>query len=173
VPSEAAAIGVAPKTGESDMGNDRDHGATFLREVRVQYGRARVRYESRILGPELAIEIARKVVRDHAREHFLAIYLDARHRPIAYQIVSIGTADQSLVHPREVFQPALLCGAVALVVLHSHPSGDPSPSAEDREVTRRLAEAGKLLGVALLDHIVFTAEDGYHSFVRSSPELLR
>ena len=155
------------------MRSDRDHGATFIREVRVQYGRARVRYESRILGPELAVELARKVVRDHAREHFLAIYLDSRHRPIAYQVVSIGTADQSLVHPREVFQPGLLCGAVALLVAHSHPSGDPSPSAEDREVTRRLADAGKLLGVALLDHVIFTTDGAFHSFARSSPEVLR
>ena len=155
------------------MGSERDHGATFIREVRVQYGRTRVRYESRIRGPELAVELARKVVRDHAREHSLGIYLDSRHRPIAYQIVSIGTADQSLVHPREVFQPGLLCGAIALLVAHSHPSGDPSPSAEDREVTKRLAEAGKLLGIALLDHVVFTVEGAYHSLVRSSPDLLR
>jgi len=87
--------------------------------------------------------------------------------------VSIGTADQSLVHPREVFQPGLLCGAVALLVAHSHPSGGPSPSAEDRDVTRRLADAGKLLGIALLDHVVFTADGDFHSFARSSPELLR
>ena len=86
----------------------------------------------------------------------MALYLDGRHRPIAHQVVSIGTASASLVHPREVFQPAILVGACAVIVAHNHPSGDPTPSAEDREITRRLAQAGALLGVSLLDSVVFT-----------------
>jgi proteasome lid subunit RPN8/RPN11 len=132
---------------------------------------------------ELAVELARKIVRDHGQLSLASgdpeasqraePRRDSRHRPIAYQVVSIGTADQSLVHPREVFQPGLLCGSVALLVAHSHPSGDPSPSAQDREVTRRLADAGKLLGVALLDHVIFTADGAFHSFARSAPELMR
>ena len=155
------------------MRSDRDHGTMFIREVRVQYRGPRLACTHPLLGPEDVVRFVRKAVRDHAREPFLAIYLDARHQGIAYQVVSIGTANQSLVHPREVFQPAVLTGSTALVLAHNHPSGDPSPSPEDREVTRRIAEAGSLLGIALLDHVVFTAEGAYHSFARSEPALLR
>ena len=77
-------------------------------------------------------------------------------------MASQGTLTASLVHPREVFRPALREGAAALVVAHNHPSGDPSPSAEDQEVTRRLVQAGALLGVPLLDHVV-VAERGWTS----------
>jgi DNA repair protein RadC len=100
-------------------------------------------------------------VRDDAREHFVAVYLDGRHRPIAHQVVSIGTASASLVHPREVFQPAILVGAWAVIVAHNHPSGYPTPSREDRDITQRLSQAGALLGVSLLDSVVFTRKGGF------------
>ena len=114
----------------------------------------------------------RRAVTDHAREHFVALYLDGRHRPVAHQIVSVGTATASLVHPREVFQPAVLLGACALIVARNHPSGDPSPSVEDRDVTKRLAQAGKLLGITLLDSIVWTHEGTFASLRELSPDLL-
>ena len=69
-------------------------------------------------------------------------------------MASIGTATASLIHPREIFQPAIAVGAVALIVSHNHPSGDPRPSAEDHAITKRLVEAGHLLGIQLLDHVV-------------------
>lgn len=100
----------------------------------------------------------------HARkEVFLALLLDARHRLLRVERVSEGTLDSSVVHPREVFAPALREAAAAVVVAHNHPSGDPSPSAEDRHVTRRLAEAGRLVGVALLDHVI-VGDPGFVSF---------
>jgi DNA repair protein RadC len=101
-------------------------------------------------------------LRDATRERFLALLLDGRHRVIREVEISRGTLTASLVHPREVFRPALRDGAAALVVVHNHPSGDPTPSAEDRQVTDRLARAGELLGVRLLDHVV-VAEHGYRS----------
>lgn len=88
------------------------------------------------------------------REHFRAIYLDARRRMLACETVSVGTLTASLVHPREVFRPALERSAVSLVVAHNHPSGDPTPSAEDAALTRRLRRAGDILGIELLDHLV-------------------
>ena len=97
-------------------------------------------------GPAAVAQFVRQLVANDAREHFVAIMLDGRHRPIAYQVVSVGTATASLVHPREVFQTAVGLGAVALIVAHSHPSGDPTPSSEDREVTGRLAQAGRVSG---------------------------
>ncbi len=87
-------------------------------------------------------------------ECFRGLYLDAKGRLLHHQQLSEGTLTASLVHPREVFGPALTHRAAAVVVAHNHPSGDPEPSAEDRATTRRLVRAGRLLGVELLDHVV-------------------
>lgn len=91
------------------------------------------------------------------REHFMAIYLDVRRRVVDTKLVSTGTMSSSLVCPREVFRPALTCGADCIVVAHNHPSGDPEPSPEDIALTRRLDKAAGLLGFRLLDHLVVTA----------------
>lgn len=88
------------------------------------------------------------------REHFLALYLDTRHRLGAVETVSIGSLNASLVHPREVFRPAISWGAAAVIVAHNHPSGWVRPSSEDRELTARLIRCGRLLGIELLDHII-------------------
>ncbi len=99
----------------------------------------------------------------HARqERFLVLLLDGRQRLLRIETVSQGTLTASLVHPREVFRPALREAAAALILVHNHPSGDPAPSAEDREVTRRLARAGEILGIRVLDHVI-VAERGYRS----------
>jgi DNA repair protein RadC len=101
-------------------------------------------------------------LRDARQECFLVLLLDGRHRLIREQLVSRGTLTASLVHPREVFRPALQASAAALLLVHNHPSGDPTPSPEDREVTRRLSRAGEILGIAVVDHVV-VAERGYCS----------
>lgn len=92
--------------------------------------------------------------RTRDREHFVALFLNARSSVIAIDLISVGTVSASLVHPREVFKGAILFNACAVIVAHNHPSGDTSPSPEDREATRRLQKAGELLGIALLDHII-------------------
>jgi DNA repair protein RadC len=96
------------------------------------------------------------------QEHFAVVLLDGRHRVLGDEVVSQGTLTASLVHPREVFRPALRASAAALILVHNHPSGDPTPSAEDRAVTERLARAGEILGIRVLDHVV-VAERGYVS----------
>ncbi len=101
-------------------------------------------------------------LRDLRQERFVVVLLDARHRVMRTEVVSQGTLTASLVHPREVFRPALRDAAAALVLVHNHPSGDPTPSREDREVTIRLSRAGEILGVRVLDHVVL-AERGYCS----------
>lgn len=136
----------------------------FVREVSIRYRGRGLKTPAKISAPTNAVDLARKSVHDDSKEHFLAFYLDGRHRPIARSTVSVGTATASLVHPREVFQAAVGIGAVAVIVLHNHPSGDPTPSQEDHTVTRRLVDAGKLLGITVLDHIVWTASGGYYSF---------
>lgn len=97
-------------------------------------------------------------------ESFHALYLDAKGRLAHERTVSTGTLTSSLVHPREVFAPAVAHRAAAVIVAHNHPSGDPEPSAEDRATTRRLQRAGRLLGIELLDHVV-VARGGYVSFL--------
>ncbi len=99
-------------------------------------------------------------------ERFHALLLDGRHRVMGDVLVSQGTLTASLVHPREVFRAAIRRSAAALVLVHNHPSGDPSPSAEDRRVTERLVQAGELIGIRVIDHVV-VAERGYHSFSES------
>jgi DNA repair protein RadC len=96
-------------------------------------------------------------MRSYRQEVFVVLLLDARQRVIGDVEVHRGSLDQSLVHPREVFAPALRESAAAILVLHNHPSGDPTPSEEDREVTLRLAQAGEILGVRLIDHVVIGA----------------
>ncbi len=115
-----------------------------------------------VRGPEDVFRHFHPTLRDAPHEHFLVVLLDGRHRVLREVLTSQGTLTASLVHPREVFRPALREGAAALIVVHNHPSGDPSPSPEDREVTRRLARAGQLLGIPLLDHVV-VAERGFRS----------
>ncbi|MDQ1257333.1 MAG: repair protein RadC [Candidatus Hydrogenedentes bacterium] len=95
------------------------------------------------------------------REHVVCIHLDTKNRPIGRQVVSVGTLNASLVHPREVFKAALLANANAIAMVHNHPSGDLSPSRDDDDLTRNIARAGALLGIKLLDHVIL-APDGSH-----------
>ncbi len=116
-------------------------------------------------GPERVMEHVPREVRQARREHLLAFSLNARNQLLHLETVSIGTLSASLVHPREVFAPAIAHAAAAVVVAHNHPSGDPAPSAEDREATHRLRRAGEILGIPLLDHVIVAAR-GYFSFQR-------
>jgi len=118
-----------------------------------------------IRGPEDVFAHFHPRLRLLPHETFIALLLDGRHRVLREETVSQGTLTASLVHPREVFRSALRESAAALILVHNHPSGDPTQSAEDREVTRRLARAGELLGVRILDHVV-VAERGFCSLQR-------
>lgn len=91
------------------------------------------------------------------REHFFALHLDAKNRLVSRELVSIGHLTAALVHPREVFKAAILANAASIAFVHNHPSGDPEPSREDYELTRRLVKAGELLGIPVLDHVVIAA----------------
>src|SRR5712691_492291 len=102
---------------------------------------------------ELAVALM-PLLQHEPSEVFAILCLSTKHRVIAYHEVSRGTLDATLVHPREVFKAAILANAAALVLTHNHPSGDPSPSADDVLLTRRLVAAGVLLGVEVLDHII-------------------
>jgi DNA repair protein RadC len=113
--------------------------------------------------PAAAAKVLSAYVGDRDRECFVAAFLTIRQRLLGLHCVSVGCGTASLVHPREVFKPAILIGAAALVVAHNHPSGDPEPSAEDVALTRRLVAAGALIGIDVLDHIVLGEHGRYVS----------
>ncbi len=93
-------------------------------------------------------------LRHETKEHFIALHLDSKNRLLCLEIVSVGSLNASIVHPREVYKSILLSAAAAVVFVHNHPSGDPTPSREDMELTTRLKDAGDLLGIRLLDHVI-------------------
>ncbi len=97
------------------------------------------------------------------KEHFVVFYLDTQNCLIERQTISIGTLNASLVHPREVFEPAISKLCANIIIAHNHPSGKLEPSEEDKQVTKRLVEAGKILGIEILDHII-VSKTGYFSF---------
>ncbi|MBC8527317.1 MAG: DNA repair protein RadC [Candidatus Cloacimonetes bacterium] len=97
-----------------------------------------------------------KDLRDHKKEHFVTFFLDSRNQEIKREIISVGSLNASLVHPREVFEPAVKNLAAQVILAHNHPSGDTDPSEEDLEMTKRLVEAGKILGIEVVDHIIVT-----------------
>jgi len=111
--------------------------------------------------PAAVVPVARRLIPDDAREHFVALFLDTQNRLVATHEVSSGTLSASLVAPREVFGPALrLLGVAALILVHNHPSGDPTPSREDLRLTRQLVDAGKLLEIHVHDHLILGDGEG-------------
>ncbi len=103
---------------------------------------------------EQAAAIVRPHLLEKPQEHVVALLLDVRHRLIRLHPVAVGSLSASLVHPREVFRPAIAAGAAAMLLAHNHPSGDPEPSAADVELTRRLQDAGELVGIPVVDHLI-------------------
>jgi DNA repair protein RadC len=115
-----------------------------------------------IRGPDDVVKLLPRM-KIHQREHFLVVLLNARHEVDAVETVSVGSLNASIVHPREVFKPAVLASAASIVLVHNHPSGDPEPSDEDLSITKRLVEVGDLLGIGVLDHVI-VASRGVVSF---------
>ena len=103
----------------------------------------------------------------------VAIFMDTKNRPIGWQIISIGTLNSTLVEPRELFKTALLANANGIIISHNHPSGDLTPSRDDDELMCRIARAGQLLSVKLLDHVILGLDGGYYSYMDHHPEFIR
>ena len=110
---------------------------------------------------------------DRDKEHFWVIGLDTKLNVKYFEVVTIGTLDASLVHPREVFRCAIMQGVASIALGHNHPSGDITPSQEDRHVTRSLVKAGKILGIRILDHLIVGLNGNRFSFAESLPDDLR
>jgi len=131
-------------------------GETF-REVAIEY-RGPLVEAFRVTNPEDAARFVSEKIGNATREYFVALFLDGRHQVGGWHVISMGTATASLVHPRESFRAAVACGACAIILAHNHPSGVTTPSSEDKEITNRLAKAGKILGISVLDSIIVAGE---------------
>lgn len=125
---------------------------------------SRLQSKEQVLGAEDIFRLVKVKIVDFSKEHLVLLCFDVRQRLIATEIVSVGILDANLVHPREIFTCALKHHAASIVIAHNHPSGDPMPSAEDFEVTSRIKDAGKMLGIYLLDHVV-VGDSTYTSFL--------
>lgn len=149
--------------------SESENKVVFVREVRINYHGPKRKVLKGITQPEDAAEFFRKLLPDNSREHFIGLYLNGAHEIIAYNIIATGIANSCPVHAREVYQAAILSGAVSVLVAHNHPSGKCIPSAEDRIVTKKLKEAGELLNIKLLDHVIVT--DSSHYSIMSDERL--
>jgi DNA repair protein RadC len=116
-----------------------------------------------ISSPREAVGVANKLVKDNFKEHTIGLYLDTRNRLIKSEVISIGTLNSCLVHPREVFYPAIKQRCASMIFLHNHPSGIVDPSEDDVETTKRLRNAGKILGIEVTDSIIFEKGGTWHS----------
>ena len=121
-------------------------------------------YEHQFRSSADAARMLATYLADVDREHFVVLMLDQKNHVIGIHTVSMGSLTASIVHPREVFKAAILANAATILCGHNHPSGDPQPSKEDRAITHRLAEAGKLLGINVVDHIIIGSAGRYFSF---------
>ncbi len=117
----------------------------------------------RISEPKDIVDLGKKFLDELDREELIVACLNAKNEVNSINVVSIGSLNNSIVHPREVFKTAILSNAASIVMIHNHPSGDVTPSKEDKEITLRIKESGTILGIKLLDHIII-GNDTYYSF---------
>ncbi len=118
-----------------------------------------------VKSPEDVVSIVKSQLKGKKKEHFLVLCLDTRNNVINCRAISMGSLDTSIVHPREVFKEAISSSAASVILVHNHPSGDPGPSKEDIELTKRLAKAGEIMGIEVLDHIIVC--DKSHSSLKA------
>lgn len=123
-------------------------------ELGRRLSRSRLEDSPPVRSPREAADLVRDDLRYLNKEHFIVLFLNTKNRVIGKETLSIGSLNASIVHPREVFRSAIKRSSASIICAHNHPSGDPTPSPEDIEVTRRLAEAGRLVGIELLDHVI-------------------
>jgi len=121
-----------------------------------RYGHVKSTHEAK----RIVLEVTKELLENAPQEHFLVLTCDTKLKPIALHIITVGTLDASLVHPREIFRVAFLDNASSILLIHNHPSGEVTPSSQDHEVTERTKKAGELLGVQVLDHIIVGHSDG-------------
>jgi len=116
-----------------------------------------------LINPEKIFKMIRVSIKDKAKEQFNLVLLDSRNKLISINNISVGILDANIAHPREIFKDAINHNAASVVLVHNHPSGDPKPSREDKKLTKQLMEAGKIMGIEVVDHII-VASNSFFSF---------
>ena len=137
------------------IGRSNAFGIKLFQAISERYSREKITPENLLNSPQLVFEYLKEKIGREKKEHFVILCFDTRNNLIADE-VSVGTLNASLVHPREVFKKAILNNSLYVIVAHNHPSGDPTPSDNDIATTKRLIEAGKILGITVVDHIIVT-----------------
>lgn len=138
-------------------------GVKLFQAIAERYAKEKVPKKISLTCPEAVTLYLRKKIGGMKKEHFFILSMDTRNNWIKEKIISVGTLNANLVHPREVFKEAIDARAASVIVAHNHPSGDTEPSEDDLTITKRLAEAGKILGIEVADHIIVT-KSGFFSF---------
>jgi len=131
-----------------------------------------VREANVIKNPVSAYQIAMRMIGNKTQEHMVVLFLNGAHIVTGKKIVSIGTMNRTIVHPREIFREAIKRNAAGIIMAHNHPSGSTAPSGEDREVTKRIRDAGEIIGIELLDHLIIS-RSGFYSIREEEPAVLR
>ena len=127
-----------------------------IREIEYSYEK-----RPKISGMDDVIKAVKPMIADQNKEFFITLYLNTKNGIIKQEVISVGSLSANVVHPREVFRTACVVSASSIIVAHNHPSGDPAPSREDIELTKKFAEAGKMIGIELLDHIILGQDRNY------------
>lgn len=133
----------------------------FFQELLTRYSKEKIKTKNLLHSPELVYDYLKQKIGKETKEHFVVMFLDSQKKLISCD-VSVGILNASLVHPREIFEKAILNHAAYVIVAHNHPSGDLNPSSDDVSTTMRLIEAGKLIGISLIDHMIVSV-NGYLS----------
>ena len=131
-------------------------GLKLFQAISERYTKEKIPKKISLTSSQAVTNYLREKIGREKKEHFLILSLDTRNYLVRENIVSVGTLNANLVHPREVFKEAINAGAASVIVTHNHPSGDPEPSEDDLTITKRLIEAGKIMGIEVLDHIIIT-----------------
>jgi DNA repair protein RadC len=127
-----------------------------VREIEYSYDE-----RPQINGMDDVIKAVKPMIADANKEFFITLFLNTKNGVLKQEVISIGSLNANIVHPREVFRTACMVSASSIIVAHNHPSGDPTPSREDIELTKKLAEAGKMIGIDVLDHVIIGHDRNY------------
>ncbi|HEY3309135.1 MAG TPA: DNA repair protein RadC [Desulfuromonadaceae bacterium] len=161
---ELASADIGQLTSVKGLGLAKASGIKAAFTLAGRFQARKLELSERFTSPRQVFDYFHYEFRDSRKEYFLTLLLDGKNRIIRRVQVSEGSLNQSLVHPREVFSPAVKESAAAVILVHNHPTGDPAPSSEDIAITRRLREAGEIMGIKVLDHIII-GDGEYVSFV--------
>jgi DNA repair protein RadC len=135
---------------------------SYIREIKAQYTALNTE-RIKLADPKAVVSFIKSQIGDECREHFITLCVNMKNEVLSYSLVSIGTVSEAIVHPREVFTPAILSGASGIIISHNHPSGLLQPSSQDMTTTKRMCDAGKIIGIPVFDHIIvgFDSDDYY------------